>query len=123
MDCADAASAAVTLITRSAARLLHSLPVRTVRVTKRPEVERVYVYNESVSYDTYKAFDRLIRLSKLSELAGTITLSMDTDAMSIVATFKIPSATLPPETIAHGRTVEGLFAQVLSLLSPSLPAV
>jgi hypothetical protein len=75
----------------------------------------VYVYNESVSHDTYKAFDNLVRTSKLHDVAGTITLSMDAVTLEIVAAFTRPSST-STEAIAQAETVEGLFEQVLSIL-------
>ena len=76
----------------------------------------MYVYNENVSYDTYRAFDGLVRTSKLRDVAGTITLSMDAGALELVAAFKSPSATSAPAAIAQARTVESLFAKVLSIL-------
>jgi hypothetical protein len=76
----------------------------------------VYVYNESVSHDAYKAFDGLVRMSKLRDVAGTITLSMDASTLEIVAAFTHPSST-STEAIAQAGTVEILFAQVLSILA------
>ena len=53
----------------------------------------MYVYNESVSHDAYKAFDGLVRTSELRDVAGTITLSMDAGTLEIVAAFTHPSST------------------------------
>ena len=90
-------------------------------MAQRREVRRVYVYNESVSYDTYRAFDGRVRTSKLREVAGTLTLSMDAGALEIVAAFKSASSPSAPQTIAQARTVESLFAKVLSILTALPP--
>jgi hypothetical protein len=84
-------------------------------------VREVYIYNESVSHDAYKAFDGLVRTSELREVAGTITLSMDASTLEIVAAFTHPSST-STKAIAQAGTVENLFEQVLSVLAPQTPS-
>jgi hypothetical protein len=81
----------------------------------------MHVYNESVSHDTYKAFDNLVRTSKLHAVAGTITLSMDTGTLELVAAFTRPSST-STEAIAQAGTVESLFEQLLTVLVPGTPS-
>ena len=77
----------------------------------------MYVLNESAPYEAYKAFDELLRKSKLRDAAGTIILSTDSATLEIEAAFKTLESSWPPRALARARTAQALFAQVLLILA------